>query len=132
MNKLKISFPLVVLLLGIFTACNKPDNLYGHKKYIGDYDWSESLVNTTTTVTMAESNMRFGLRLKKNGTVYFYRNEEQIGEGEIQSIDAYSGDQIKITVSYQDKTYEMTATDSSIQCPNWPTNGLFNNFVKIK
>lgn len=126
-----------ILLLSIFlmlnlSSCDKKVSLGNFDKVVGDYDWDVSLINSTSAASISTSNMRFGLRIKKSGKVFFYKDSEKIVDGQVEKLEIQSDGSLLIKINKDHENHNFYYKDNDLTTVSWPVESIYNHFVKVK
>ena len=125
--KTLIPFTLVSLLIIIF-SCNKAPNLNSDMEYIvGDWQWKYSVVSETETVTPIQDGNEYGIRIKKNGKIFLFMNEEVSKKG---TYYVHTNIPNRIVASFDGGSIDFVLVGSNLQSTSFPFECLENTFYK--
>ena len=141
---------LITCCISCFSCDKAKDDKQKYKQSItGDWDWvnSESGSNGGTSAALityspSTTNTNYGFRIKKNNTVFLYKNGEQIKKGKLKGIEDKSnlesgGGKIttkyysEITFNFDGENVVFIGNSTLLTCTTWPYNGYSNHFKKI-
>jgi hypothetical protein len=123
-----------LLFLILFSACHKAKrmDLSDHPNLVGEFDWTHSMINSTTLSTKENTDHAYGFRFKKNGKMWLYENGKLINKGYVQDIRLLLTGDFNIEMILDDgHEFHMQFDDKKeLYSTDYPFSAIRNTFQK--
>lgn len=130
--RIKIKIGISLLMWFVLSNCNKysRDNFKDFPECVGDFEWRETIVDGNTVLEQADINTKFGIRIRKNGRVTFYKNSQEYTQGD--AIVRAEPSRTVITVTTFEEKYSLILYPESkqLEVSKYPFNYYRNVFLK--
>lgn len=134
-----ISFVPIVFIL---CSCHK-ENPKTSVEVAGEYDWEESASPETNgtngaplvTYTPSLVGKNYGIKIKRNGKVFFYENGKLFDQGVVEDYGTSNyelGETITIQIKKNNSILEFTYRNQVLWNENWPYPGYSNALLDLE
>lgn len=120
----------ILLVLCCFSSCSKVSRI-DRQSLKGSYEWYYSFDGETESFSYAETTDQYGIFIKANGAVMFYKNGEMQQKGRMESFESTTNSNGTFIVKWDKWTEsQINIMDNELVFHDWPFTDHSNYFTK--
>jgi hypothetical protein len=130
---MRAAIPLLCVAL-LLAGCGKYGKmeLSDYPNLVGNFDWTQSVIDSVTTRTTANTTDRYSFKFNKKGKVWIYKNGKTANRGYVYGIQLLENGDLNISMLLDNKkTFGMFFDgNTELYSNNYPYTAIRNTFLK--